>query len=305
MPWPKGKTRVLTEEHKRKISQALKGKPKSESHRQALSKALRGRKNPKLSETKKRLFSEGKLVVWNKGKTKNDDERIRKYAEKISKTKKRLYKEGKIEPPFKGHNWGWCKKCGKYHKHPRGMKGKKHSEELKKKRSEQYKGEGNPHYGKKHSKKTRMLISEKIKKRIREDESYREKLRQAGIKGYIKAQRKPTSPERKLISIIKKFNLPYKYVGDGKFTIGNLCPDFVSTDGSHRVIEVFSHPWHTTLARKSQLLPVRKHIFEKEGYEMLVLWDYELEQLSDEEIASRIIKFHKKRGEIEGKSLAY
>ena len=32
---------------------------------------------------------------------------------------------------MKGHNWGICRKCLKFHKHPRGMLGKTHSDKIK------------------------------------------------------------------------------------------------------------------------------------------------------------------------------
>lgn len=49
----------------------------------------------------------------------------------------------------------------------------------------------------------------------------------------------PTSVERKMISIIKKFNLPYKYTGNGTFWIGRCNPDFVNINGEKIAIEVF------------------------------------------------------------------
>jgi len=296
MPWPKGKSRTLTKAHREKISKALIGRQKSPEHRKHISDSLRGKKNPKASRTKKKLFAEGKLTVWNKGKTKETDPRVAKYAESVSQIRKKLFKEGKLPKPFKGHNWGLCKKCGKFHPHPGGMKGKKHSEETRRKMALSHLGKKNSMYGRKHSERTRKLISEKIRKKIKEDKGYREKLQEAGIKGFIKAQRKPSSHERRLISVIWKFNLPYKYTGDGSFLIGRLCPDFISTDGAKKVIEIFSHPWHTTLAKKSQVQSVREYIFRKEGYEMMILWAHEMEQLTDKEIALNIKRFHKKEG---------
>lgn len=52
--------------------------------------------------------------------------------------------------------------------------------------------------------------------------------------------KRPTSLEKKVIAIIKKNNLPYKYVGDGRFRIGRYNPDFVSVNGEKIAIEVYS-----------------------------------------------------------------
>lgn len=52
----------------------------------------------KMVETKKKLYAEGKIKSWNKGLTKDTDERVRKLHEKQAKTMRKLYAEGKIKP---------------------------------------------------------------------------------------------------------------------------------------------------------------------------------------------------------------
>ena len=71
--------------------------------------------NKKSHETRRRLLKEGKIQVWNKGLTKESDERVRKYGkerskkftneERIqkSKTLSRLWNEG-IFIPLKGED---------------------------------------------------------------------------------------------------------------------------------------------------------------------------------------------------------
>lgn len=45
--------------------------------------------------------------------------------------------------------------------------------------------------------------------------------------------------EKHIEKIINKYNLPYKYVGDGKLRIERKIPDFVNINGEKKVIEVY------------------------------------------------------------------
>jgi len=53
-------------------------------------------------------------------------------------------------------------------------------------------------------------------------------------------RRIPSSLEVKFQNIINKHNLPYKYVGDGKFFIESLNPDFINTNSEKVAIEVYA-----------------------------------------------------------------
>ena len=53
------------------------------------------------------------------------------------------------------------------------------------------------------------------------------------------ARREKSSLEIKFENIIKKHNLPYKFVGNGEVIIGRKNPDFVNTNGKKIAIEVF------------------------------------------------------------------
>lgn len=69
----------------------------------------------KLSDIKKKLYVEGKIKIWNEGKTKATDPLLADVSKKISETRKRLYKEGKLDikwenklpaiPWNKGKSW--------------------------------------------------------------------------------------------------------------------------------------------------------------------------------------------------------
>jgi len=103
---------------------------------------------------------------------------------------------------------------------------------------------------------------------------------------------KPTEPERKLMGIIEREGLPFKYVGDGGVWINGLNPDFIDSDGSKRLIEVFGEYFHSGDGipyRRTE--EGRKEAFSEFGFDTLVLWDYEIEELSDSEIADRIEVF--------------
>lgn len=173
IPWNKGKTTgPLSEERKRKMSNAKKGKlPKNfallhspEMRRKA---ALANRGKKRSDETRKKM-SQAQMgnrnslgaVPWSKGLTKETDKRI-KHISEINK----------------GHiPWN---------------KGK----------TEVY------------SKKAMKNI---LRRRI------------------------PSSLEKRFQKIIDKYHLPYKYVGNGEFTIGHYNPDFINTNSEKIAIEVYA-----------------------------------------------------------------
>ena len=86
-------------------------------------------------------------------------------------------------------------------------------------------------------------LSEKTKRKIKlksiknwQNPEYREKVVKNAVKGLLK---RPTSFEKIIIDLIKEYNLPYKYVGDGAFLIGYKNPDFVEINGKKICVEVF------------------------------------------------------------------
>ena len=143
----------------------------------------------------------------------------------LSKIYKRLYKEGKRKPIRY-----WL-----------GKKNPQHSKFMKEWFS---KKENNPMYGKKHTKKTKKLIgvnSKIVAKRLWKNPVYREKVIRNSLRGLLK---RPTSFEKYVINIIKKYNLPYKYVGNGDFILGGKNPDFINVNGEKICVEVYCYYWH-------------------------------------------------------------
>jgi len=56
----------------------------------------------------------------------------------------------------------------------------------------------------------------------------------------ILTRRTPSSLEKKFQGIIKKHNLPYKFVGDGSFFIEQYNPDFINTNSEKIAVEVYA-----------------------------------------------------------------
>lgn len=92
---------------------------------------------------------------------------------------------------------------------------------------------------------------------------------------------RPTRPERKVIEIIEANEYPFEYTGDGSYLIGSLNPDFVATDGSRKLIEVFGRVFHDPDASFVEIPETsteegRVFYFKEYGWSTLILWDDEI-----------------------------
>ncbi len=111
---------------------------------------------------------------------------------------------------------------------------------------------------------------------------------------YVNGDNK-TKPEIRIENILKKYKLPFKYVGNKSIWINGLNPDFIN-NSNNRIIEVFGRAFHdkdgafSPPPRRTE--KIRKIILSKAGYETLILWDDEMRKLSDEEIAKKIEDFN-------------
>jgi len=103
---------------------------------------------------------------------------------------------------------------------------------------------------------------------------------------------KPTKPEMKIINLTEKFNLPFKYVGNGKVIIDGKNPDFIHSDGLKQIIEIFGDYWH-----KKKDIPYHQteegtnEFYSKRGFKCLILWSSELQ--NEEIILQKIQEFIK------------
>lgn len=195
-------------------------------------------------------------------------------------------------------------KTGKYDHYK--IRGKRQSKEHIKKRMENTKKTKStrfyiPHnknkkfeesYGKNKARNIKRRISKTLKKKYSEGiitTCWRDKemQRKCARNRHIK----PNKPESILLSIIKKNNLPFNYVGDGKIWFENkrglFNPDFLSKNPKH-IIEVFGDYWHNRPGSKKKDRN-RIKTYKKYGYKTLVIWERELS--NEKLVLNKINKF--------------
>jgi hypothetical protein len=108
----------------------------------------------------------------------------------------------------------------------------------------------------------------------------------------------PNKPEGRILSILDKF-FPneWQYTGDGRLRIGGYKPDFTNCNGHKFIIEFFGDYWHRedviTNWASSEL--GRIMAYNGLGFKTLILWDSQIHNLSDYEVAVKIRKFFKLR----------
>ncbi len=202
----------------------------------------------------------GSLRIW----TEEEKQKLRKPKSQHMKDALKLaYKEGrKITPnTFAGWNKGLTKED-----HPSIMnisqKLMGHSGQ---------KGDDNP------SKRpeVRKIISEKRKKLLKNDE---------WTKYWIQSFHKsPNKPEQRLMEIIKKYELPYKFVGNGEFILGGKNPDFMNINGEKKLIEIYGTYWHRNHNPEDRI-----QLFKQYGFNTLIFWENELND--EREIINKINK---------------
>ncbi len=167
-------------------------------------------------------------TAWNKGLTKETDPRVMQYCKNIKgrhRTKEANKKQSKtMKEGFAFGRIVWNK-------------------------------------GKTKEECPQLACSKENKKRMKkrwQDTEYRERTIKNILKGTMK---RPTSFEDVLLKIIKKYNLPYKYVGDGSFLIGYKNPDFININGDKVCIEVYNDYHHP-----SNYEEIRSKHFAKYGW---------------------------------------
>ena len=206
-------------------------------------------------------------IPWNKGLTKELDQRISRYADKNRGRLRSSEIKAQIALNCIGRiPWN------------RG---------LTKETDERVANHALKVTGKSHSAETRILLS-RIHKGRRPSVETRLKMRQSwkfNKAMLLNGQKRPNKAELHLSQILEKL-LPgqYKYTGDGQFVIANKCPDFVNINGQKKIIELFGIHWHD-----ASEVQTRTSSFTEFGFNTLIVWDTELD---DPAIADKIIRFN-------------
>lgn len=205
--------------------------------------------------------------AWNKGLTVLTDNRVLRNSEKTSRMSGKKHtpeSKAKMSESHKGQNtWSKGRKLSEEHIAKIGEASKRHWEK--------------PEY--------RAKQIQKMKERWANPE-YRNKV----LPLIVKSNRiKPSQPEQRLIDIINKAQLPFKYTGDGSFIIQGVNPDFINCDGAKIVIEVFGDYWHGKHARTWKETELgRIMAFNSFGFRCIILWESEINNSRDEIIIERI-----------------
>ena len=89
-----------------------------------------------------------------------------------------------------------------------------------------------------------------------------------------------------MINIIKKYNLPYKYVGNGDLIINGKNPDFVNINGEKKLIEVGCNFYKERMYGSLEKYKIeRKKHFAKYGWDTIFCLG---DKLSEKEVLAKI-----------------
>jgi very-short-patch-repair endonuclease len=139
------------------------------------------------------------------------------------------------------------------------------------------------------SNEVRRKISEAQKGRVF-TEQHKQKLAVAHIEAMKRGcyNIRPNVPEKKFIEICAKYNLPFKYTGDGSYSIERMNPDFVEINGKKICVEVLGTYWHGPAKPKGNF-EKRKQRLVEQGWTVIGIWERELKKLPEEEIVKRVL----------------
>lgn len=188
-------------------------------------------------------------------------------------------------------------KKGKPHPHGSTGKGWKHSEEQKRKWSEERKGRKWAEESKQKLSKSKKghKVSEEHRQKIRDYwAKHKEEQREIGKKAWNNGDKtnkmlqnmfkarfiKPNKIETFILELLDEY-YPYEwsYVGDGTLVIGGKCPDFSRNHGHNHLIEFYGDYWHEGDNEQDRI----DH-FKKYGYETIIIWEKQVMGKTREEI---------------------
>lgn len=249
---------IRTEENRRNISKAVTKRFKDPKERKKISEAQKGKKRkPHTEETKR------KIGMANKGKSHIPGNRL--FIIDYEKLKE-LYIDKEWTREQCGNYFGCSGMTIKRHllRKKINVRGCSEARILAK-----IIGKNSPLYGKNLSDERKKQISKTLKGR---------KLSAEHIKNILH-RRIPTSLEEKFQSIVNKYDLPYKYVGDGKFFIERYNPDFINTNNEKIAIEVYARYFKLKHSKSiDKWKEDRQKVFNKYGWKIIYFDEIEVNE---------------------------
>lgn len=228
-------------------------------------KMLRIRRTQVTADVKERLSSAQKKRLQNP-----------EVKKKLSEKSKKAWQDPKYREKMKKRNYAKTDE----HKRKIGLanRGKKRTDETKRKISTLRQRIGSPWFiGRQFSDEARAKMSESARKRAIiqwQDESYKERMIKAMLKGLFK---RPTKLEKRTIDFFEKYNLPFTYCGDGGLIIGGKCPDFYENNGKKICLEVANKVNKEVFGKNPDTYEKERiEHFGKYGWKCLVIWEDEL-----------------------------
>jgi len=90
-------------------------------------------------------------------------------------------------------------------------------------------------------------------------------------------RRKKSKLEQRVEFVIKKHNLPYKFVGNGKFFIERKNPDFININGEKTAVEVYCRTQKENVRKISvkKWKNDRAKLFAKYGWNIIFIEDWQ------------------------------
>jgi very-short-patch-repair endonuclease len=241
--------------------------------------------SPKIGKTgpnkDKKFSNEWKENIRKSLKGKNTGPKSEETKQKLRKPKLNSEKMGKYKRTDKHKKEASIRFSGE--NNFRGMLNKKHKDEsilsMREKRLKYYSENDGYWLNKKMSEDSKNKMS-KSRKELFKDEDFLKNFKDKNIKISI-----PNKQEIIIIEILNfLFPEQYKFVGDFSLWINGKNPDFINNK-EKKIIEFFGEHWHNKEDEK-----FRKDFFKKEGYDVLVIWDYELKNI--ENVKNKIIEFN-------------
>jgi G:T-mismatch repair DNA endonuclease (very short patch repair protein) len=271
----KVKGRVFSDEHKKRIGDALRGKcsDRRALQIQRLANVRRGQHLPEewrkniSAKQKGRILTEEWKVNISKGKQgKPRSETVRAILSKARKQYHLMHPEIQRGLTEKARKVNIGRKRPEQGKLMMGEKNPSKRPEVKKKKSDSLKRYHieHPEVGVKFSEHMKQLLL---------NENYAKEF-------FRRLHLKPNKKEQQLGLLLSALcPNEFRYVGDGEVILGGKCPDFININGRKQLVELFGTFWHSEKRKgHSNEEEERQRIehFAKFGFKTLIVWENEL-----------------------------